>query len=125
MIPRVVFLAIGMLVALRIVFAFVRQLELAPLRKREETIAVRLLNTVLADRPDEALALLPQIHDFRAERVGWALREAAGHGLAKVVRALLDRGAVIEARGYEGQTPLQFAARRGRVEVVRLLLDRG
>lgn len=41
------------------------------------------------------------------------------------VKALLDRGADIEAKDRNGRTPLMLAAQRGRVETVRLLMARG
>ena len=39
--------------------------------------------------------------------------------------ALLDQGAVIDARDEAGRTPLLLAVTQGRVEIVRLLLARG
>jgi ankyrin repeat protein len=38
---------------------------------------------------------------------------------------LLERGAMSDARGSFGRTPLHWAAENGQTEVVRLLLERG
>jgi ankyrin repeat protein len=45
--------------------------------------------------------------------------------LANVARLLLDRGADINARMYDGRTPLHVATKAGRIEVVRVLLEHG
>lgn len=50
---------------------------------------------------------------------------AARKGDAAAVKALLDKGAPIEAKTPYGVTPLFFAARNGHTEVVRLLVERG
>jgi len=38
---------------------------------------------------------------------------------------LLEHGAMIDNRGYQGRTALHLAARNGQTEVMRLLLERG
>jgi len=38
---------------------------------------------------------------------------------------LLDRGANINARGYNGNSALHFAAANGRLEVVQYLIEKG
>ena len=53
------------------------------------------------------------------------LYEAARKGDAAEVRALLDRGAEVDARFRYGATALFKAAERGHTEVVKLLLERG
>lgn len=49
-------------------------------------------------------------------------REHVDRGL---VRALLDAGADIDARGYEGMTALLTTLRNGRFDIARLLLEKG
>jgi ankyrin repeat protein len=46
------------------------------------------------------------------------------NGHVAVVRALLERGANIEAKEGDGSTPLYVAAQNGHVDVVKLLLKR-
>ncbi|HVG30610.1 MAG TPA: ankyrin repeat domain-containing protein [Pyrinomonadaceae bacterium] len=53
------------------------------------------------------------------------LWEAVRHGDAATVKALLDKGADVNARGRYQMTPLFKAAERGSAEIVRLLLERG
>jgi ankyrin repeat protein len=56
---------------------------------------------------------------------GWTLLHAAAqYGPPGSVKALLDRGAVVDARDEYGRTPLHEAAYGGRPHVVRVLLDR-
>lgn len=53
------------------------------------------------------------------------LHYAASGPDAKVVRLLLDRGAVVEAESPDRTTPLMMAARYGTEDSVKLLLARG
>lgn len=53
------------------------------------------------------------------------LYEAARKGDAVAVKALLDKGADVDAKFRYGATALFKAAERGHTEVVRLLLERG
>lgn len=53
------------------------------------------------------------------------LWEAARTGDAAAAKALLDKGADVDAKFRYGQTALFKAAERGHVEVVKLLLERG
>jgi ankyrin repeat protein len=53
------------------------------------------------------------------------LLEAAGQGKVEEVRALLDRGARVDARDKDGATPLWHAARSGTADTVRVLLEAG
>ena len=50
---------------------------------------------------------------------------AVAQGDVAQTAALLDKGAVIDARDEAGRTPLMLAVIQGRLEVVRLLLARG
>jgi Ankyrin repeats (many copies) len=54
-----------------------------------------------------------------------ALLSAAASGDTVQTTALLDQGAVLEARDELGRTPLMLAVMQRKPEVVRLLLDRG
>ena len=53
------------------------------------------------------------------------LHVAAAHGDAHAVRALLAKGAVVDAPNYVGLRPLHFAAAAGSVDVVCELLAAG
>ena len=63
--------------------------------------------------------------DVTATLAAWTLHGAAIRGRAGVVRLLLDRGANVNARTDDEQTPLHRAAGRGHLELVCLLLDAG
>jgi ankyrin repeat protein len=54
-----------------------------------------------------------------------ALVEASLKGRLTAVRALLDQGADVNAKGSNGSTALMMACWWGHLEVARLLLDRG
>lgn len=54
-----------------------------------------------------------------------ALHHAAGMGLYDVARALIDRGAKVDAPARSGATPLMVAARSGHWQVGHLLLAHG
>ena len=53
-----------------------------------------------------------------------ALHVAAGAGQQDVCAFLLDKGAAINAQGWNNQTPLHWAAMTGRKEVVELLIGK-
>lgn len=63
------------------------------------------------------------------DNCGWLpLHEAANHGFAQIVAALLDHGADINDKGgpgCEGITPLHDACVCGNVDVIELLVRRG
>jgi ankyrin repeat protein len=50
---------------------------------------------------------------------------ASMEGHVEVVRWLLDNGAAIDTRDYDGATALSFACREGGFSVVELLMERG
>jgi ankyrin repeat protein len=54
-----------------------------------------------------------------------ALHQAATHGDARQVTALLERGAPLEARDGEGRTPLLAAVRQRRADTARVLILAG
>ena len=56
---------------------------------------------------------------------GWDLHRAARENRVDIARALIDRGAEVDARNENGWTPLHWAAWDNSLEVARLLLDRG
>lgn len=47
------------------------------------------------------------------------------HGYAEVIKALLDKGAAIDAKNNFGNTALLIASGNGQADVVKLLLDKG
>ncbi|XP_072170582.1 uncharacterized protein [Diadema setosum] len=53
------------------------------------------------------------------------LHYAARNDACKTLRALVKRGAFLQARDYKGRTPLQVAAEYDRSETARLLLESG
>lgn len=68
------------------------------------------------------LALLP-LH--AADNLDEQLLSAAAKGNVEAVKALLDKGADVNAKSPYGVTPLWLSARRGHTAVVKLLLERG
>ena len=50
---------------------------------------------------------------------------ACSGGHAAIARALLEKGADVEARGQLGSAPLHWAAEHAHLDTVRLLLDKG
>ena len=54
---------------------------------------------------------------------GWDLHRAAKENRSDIARALLDRGADIEAKNERGDTPLHLAAELNFLDVATLLID--
>ena len=50
---------------------------------------------------------------------------AASNGHTDIVKALLDKGADVNARGNKGSTALMFAAYNGHTDIVKSLIDKG
>ncbi len=61
----------------------------------------------------------------RADDLTDDLLAATRKGDVAQVKALLDKGASVNAKSPYGQTPLFFACDRGYMEIVKLLVDRG
>lgn len=62
----------------------------------------------------------------KVNQSGWtALHYAASAGDLPIMKILLDRDAVVDARAPANITPLMFAAREGQEEAVKLLLASG
>lgn len=89
------------------------------------------LSRSLPQYPEIALLLLAHGAEVHAQvdrdnvKGYTPLHLAAQGGHLEVVRALLERGANLEARNEHRDTPLILAARGGHMEVVRFLLERG
>ncbi len=62
---------------------------------------------------------------LRADDLTDDLLTATRKGDLAQVKALLDKGASVNAKSPYGQTPLFFACDRGYTEIVKLLVDRG
>ena len=83
-----------------------------------------LMMAALKAEVDAASALVA--HGAAVQKDGWApLHYAATGGSAAIVRMLLAKGAVLEARSPNGTTPLMMAARYGNEEAVDALLAAG
>jgi ankyrin repeat protein len=72
-----------------------------------------------------ALAPAAPAQDAAGQQLNEQLYEAVRRGDAAEVKALLDKGADVNAKYRYGATALFKAAERGHAEVVRLLLERG
>lgn len=53
------------------------------------------------------------------------LLDAAGKGDTNVVKAMLERGADVNAKDNEGETALRLAVTSGKTDVVKLLIEKG
>jgi ankyrin repeat protein len=93
-----------------------------------------LLFWVVQSNPDNTLEMVQFLIANKADAKGgaakgWrtALDSAAGQGDVRVVRALVEAGADVNAVGKDGEqwTPLIAAARLGRTDVVKYLLEKG
>ena len=83
-----------------------------------------LMMAALKAEVDAATALVA--HGAAVQKDGWSpLHYAATGGSAAIVRLLLAKGAVLEARSPNGSTPLMMAARYGNEEAVDALLAAG
>jgi ankyrin repeat protein len=83
-----------------------------------------LMMAALKAEVDAASALVA--HGAAVQKDGWApLHYAATGGSAAIIKLLLAKGAVLEARSPNGSTPLMMAARYGNEEAVDALLAAG
>jgi ankyrin repeat protein len=83
-----------------------------------------LMMAALKAEVDAATALVA--HGASVQKEGWSpLHYAATGGSAAIVKLLLAKGAVLEARSPNGSTPLMMAARYGNEEAVDALLAAG
>lgn len=86
---------------------------------------MKLKRTTLTALLALALALTASAQTDPKQALHEQLYEAARKGDAAEVKALLDRGADVNARFRYGATALFKAAERGHTEVVKLLIERG
>jgi ankyrin repeat protein len=83
-----------------------------------------LMMAALKAEVDAATALVA--HGASVQKEGWSpLHYAATGGSAAIVKLLLAKGALLEARSPNGSTPLMMAARYGNEEAVDALLAAG
>jgi ankyrin repeat protein len=83
-----------------------------------------LMMAALKAEVDAANALVA--HGASVQKEGWSpLHYAATGGSVPIVKLLLSRGAVLEARSPNGTTPLMMAARYGNEDAVDALLAAG
>jgi ankyrin repeat protein len=81
---------------------------------------------VVAGHREVAAALLARGADVNAGAGGnTALHAAAGFGWPEIAVLLLDHGADVAAKDYEGKTPLATAVKNNHQEVAELLRERG
>jgi len=64
-------------------------------------------------------------YSFLLTGCGASLTEAIKTGNTTKIRALVDKGADVNAIGKNGDTPLLFAIENGHAETVQILLERG
>lgn len=83
------------------------------------------LDLVKAGRCDDLARVTSLDCDVPGEDEMRLLHWAADRGHSDVVRLLLARGATVDCRDAEGQTPLHYAASCGHVEAARALLEAG
>ena len=77
------------------------------------------------DRCAETAEALQALHDGDRYQAAALLFAAARLGCEAEARALLDRGAAIDARDREGKTALAKAAEADKLPLIRLLLEHG
>ena len=78
-----------------------------------------------ADRCADIAQSVQMLHEGDQYQAATLLFAAARFGCEREARALLDRGAAIDAKDREGATALAKAAEAGKIKVVKLLLERG
>ncbi|ELT99296.1 hypothetical protein CAPTEDRAFT_27724, partial [Capitella teleta] len=97
---------------------------------RNEKGETRLHTACINGNLKQVCSLLQKNHPTNVrDFCGWTpLHEAANHGFADIVEALIDHGANVNDRGGEGCggiTPLHDACACGNSDVIRVLLNKG
>jgi uncharacterized protein len=78
-----------------------------------------------ADRCADIAQSVQTLHDGDQYQAAMLLFAAARFGCEPEARALLDRGAAIDARDREGKTALATSAEANKLALIRLFLERG
>ena len=78
-----------------------------------------------ADRCPDIAQSVQMLHEGDQYQAASLLFAAARYGCEAEARALLDRGAAIDAKDREGATALAKAAEADKLKVMKLLLERG
>lgn len=83
-----------------------------------------LMYLVIQGQTDRAVKLIQ--HGASVNRLGWTpLHYAASKAQLAAAEMLIDKGAIVNAPGPDGTTPLMMAALSGNEEIVRLLVSKG
>ena len=101
-------------------------LDEATFAARIETVALLKQARATRDEGFQIKAVPTSVGDgIPADQLDADLRIAASKGETEMINLLLELGADIEAKNYDGNTALMYAAFWGKTEMVNLLLKRG
>ena len=102
------------------------RLRFCGLRRWQAFVAISAAGLSLAkDRCADTAQAVQTLHEDDRYQATTLLFAAARLGCEAEARALLDRGAAIDAKDREGKTALAKAAEADKLPLIRLLLERG